>query len=587
MNYANLAAPISEVIKSKNKKFIWTEEANKSFEILKLALVSEPVLGNPDFTKPFYIQTDASDFAVAGVLFQRIEECERVICYFSKKMTSQQLNYSVTEKEALAVLLSVEKFRPYIDGVRFHVISDHASLKWLFDLKNPSGRLARWVMRMQQFSFDVKHRPGSQNVVPDALSRDIATLTVGVQGGSLIDAVTANPGKYPDFKIVNGVLYKHILDQSPVGDYRFGWRIYVDKFMVKDVLHEMHNDVLSGHFGFFKTLSKVREKYYWPGMHTEIKTYVQSCEVCKAVKSASGNSRVPMGAPKTAKRPWQLISIDFLGPFVRSKNGNTMLIVAIDWFSKFVLLQPIRQATSRSVIKFLENQVFSIFGACQRLVSDNGTQFTSRMFKDFLTEYKVKHWLNASYHAQTNPSERSNRVILAAVRAFLDDNHKEWDVNISKIGSAINSAVHESTKCSPYAINFGYRMISDGSEHARLDKLIEHLPPNMVPDNIEDFVSEKHGLMQDLREQVQQNIRNAYNRYSKYYNLRTRSRTFQKGDIVWKKNFSLSDASKNISAKLNDRRTKCRIKNKVGSNTYELEDCSGKRLGIFHAKDIS
>lgn len=294
-----------------------------------------------------------------------------------------------------------------------------------------------------------------------------------------------------------------------------------------------------------------------------------------------------MGAPKTAKRPWQLVSIDFLGPFVRSKNGNTMLIVAIDWFSKFVVLQPVRQATSKSVIKFLENNIFCVFGACQRLVSDNGTQFTSKFFKTFLEEYNVKHWLNASYHAQTNPSERSNRVILAAVRAFLDESHKEWDVNISKIGCAINSAVHESTKFSPYAINFGYQMITSGSEHTRLDKLIEHLPPNLVPDNVQDFVCDKHGLLEDLREQVKTNIRDAYNRYSKYYNLRARPRIFKVGDIVWKKNFSLSDASKNISAKLNDRRTKCKIKKKVGSNTYELEDFSGKRLGIFHAKDIS
>lgn len=272
LNYANLAAPISEVIKAKNKKFVWTAEAQKSFEILKLALVSEPVLGNPDFSKPFYIQTDASDYAVAGILYQIINEREKVIGYFSKKMTPNQLNYSVTEKEALAVLLSVEKFRPYIEGVRFHVLSDHASLKWLFDLKNPSGRLARWVMRMQQFDFDVKHRAGALNVVPDALSRDIASLTIGVQNGSLIDSVVANPGKFPDFQIINGVLHKHILDQGPMGDYRFGWRIYVEKSCVKEVLKEMHDDVLAGHFGLFKTLARVRAKYYWPGMYTEVKS---------------------------------------------------------------------------------------------------------------------------------------------------------------------------------------------------------------------------------------------------------------------------------------------------------------------------
>lgn len=586
--YSEIAAPIFEVIRNPKKKFMWTECANKSFEILKNALISAPILGNPDFDLPFYLQCDASDFAVGSVLFQkRLDGSEVVISYFSKKMTDAQKKYTVTEKEALAVLLSVEKFRCFIEGTHFYVISDHASLQWLFNLKNPSGRLARWVLRMQQFDFDINHRPGSQNVVPDALSRDIASISIDSDASRLMMNVRKNPGNFPDFKIEDGFLYKHILDQGPIGDYRYGWRLYVSRDKISSVLSENHDKVFAGHFGFFKTLSKIREKYYWPGMFSEIKNYVKNCEVCKAVKDSNQQTRAPMGAPKKAKRPWQLISTDFLGPFVRSKSGNTMLLVVIDWFSKFILLQPMRKATSKSTIKFLENNVFCVFGSPERLVSDNGSQFRSHEFKSFLEGYSVKHWLNASYHAQTNPAERSNKVILSTVRAFLDDTHKDWDLNIAKIGCAINSAVHESTKFSPYSINFGYSMIMSGTEHTNLDKILENIPHNLAPNNINDFVVDKNGTLHEMRLKAEENIRNAFSKYAKYYNLRARAREYKKGDIVWKKNFSLSDATKGISAKLNDRRIKCIVRKKVGYNTYELEDEKGKRLGIFHLKDLS
>lgn len=594
-NFAEISSPITDLIK-KGKKLIWTAGAQVAFEKLKTALVSAPILANPDFNKPFYVQTDASDYAVAGVLFQvNGEGNEQVIAYFSQKLTNTQKVYAVTEKEALAVLLSIEKFRPYIEGVHFTVITDHASLLWLTKLQNPTGRLGRWALKLQQYNVSYQHRPGKNNVVPDALSRSIAIDSVALNTSSntfnslnsLKNSVSKYPEKYPDFRVENGVLLKHIIDMSPLGDYYFGWRVVVSDNEKADILKKCHDDVRAGHFGFFKTLSRIRENYFWPKMYSDVKSYVSACDICKAIKSTTQATKAPMGAQKVARRPWQIVSIDFLGPFTRSKQGNTVLFVVIDWFSKFILLQPMRKATTRLVIKYLEDQIFSVYGVPEKIVSDNGSQFTAKDFKTFVQDYSVKHWLNASYHAQTNHSERSNKVILSTIRAFIKADHRNWDENLAKIGCAIRTAVHESTKFSPYAVNFGYNMILSGEEHSKLDKILYSTSPNLVPNDINDFVFDKQNLLRELREDVQKHMKEAYNRYSKYYNLRARPRVFQKGDVVWKKNFNLSDASKNISAKLNPQRVKCIVKKRVGTNTYELEDGTGKRLGIFHLKDIS
>ncbi|KAK9744262.1 Integrase core domain [Popillia japonica] len=148
--------------------------------------------------------------------------------------------------------------------------------------------------------------------------------------------------------------------------------------------------------------------------------------------------------------PFQLISADLLGPYPRSKNGNQYLLVVVDWFTKFCVVHPMAKATSRAIIKFLENQVFLIYGVPQIFVCDNGPQFRSTEFQNILREYKVqKIWYNARYHLQINATERQNRVLVTAIPSYITDNHKTWDVSIHKVAQAIRLAKHDVTGHSP------------------------------------------------------------------------------------------------------------------------------------------
>nr|XP_022906843.1 uncharacterized protein LOC111418530 [Onthophagus taurus] len=174
-NFSTIIAPLSNLLR-KNQKFIWSEACEKSWTQVKENLITAPVLSCPDFREEFSMQTDASDYGLGAVLSQVIEGEERVIAYLSRSLTLQERNFSTTEKECLAVLWAIEKLRPYVEGAHFKVVTDHYSLIWLNNLKNPSGRLARWTVRLQQYTFTIVHRKGKDHVVPDLLSRTVPVV---------------------------------------------------------------------------------------------------------------------------------------------------------------------------------------------------------------------------------------------------------------------------------------------------------------------------------------------------------------------------------------------------------------------------
>lgn len=212
-NYSSLSAPLTNLLK-KNTKFVWTSSADSAFNKLKQALTSAPVLVTPDFKRHFYIQCDASSIGIGSVLFQRSDDGgEHPIAYFSQKLNKSQRNYSVTELECLAAVESIKKFRAYVEGLPFTVITDHASLKWLMDQRDLSGRLARWSLKLQGFNFTIEYRKGSQNVVPDSLSRMFDNEAVGETCEVSTDDVTLPPLGIPfDSPLFEEEEYQRTLD---------------------------------------------------------------------------------------------------------------------------------------------------------------------------------------------------------------------------------------------------------------------------------------------------------------------------------------------------------------------------------------
>lgn len=468
-NYSTVLAPITDLLKKCKTRIIWTEEADKALNEIKSILTSPPVLANPDFGLQFVIESDASLVAAGAVLVQYQDGIRRPIAFFSKKFSSAQKKYSATERECLAVILAIEKFRHYVEGTQFKVVTDAQSLKWLnqVSVEGNSARLARWALKLQQHDMVLEYRKGKLNIIADALSRavneiDIRTIDLDLE--KLKTDIAKDEQKYKDFKVVRGNVYKYIPSCNPE-DPRFDWKFIPPK---NDRIQIMEAEHSVAHFGYYKTMRKIREKYYWPGMCEEIKRFCRGCQTCKTAKHPN-TARVPqIGQPKLATMPWQVVSVDYMGPFPRSKKGNSMLLVVTDHFSKFVIIQPMREAKAGQLVAFMESMIFLLFGVPEILISDNGPQFKSAMFASLLKKYRVTHWKNANYHPSNNPTERVNRVIVAAIRTYLKNEQKEWDENLQKIAMAIRTAVHESTEFTPYFINYGRSYISSCDEYSKL-----------------------------------------------------------------------------------------------------------------------
>jgi len=169
-NFAKIAKPLTELTK-KNRRFYWTDECQNSFENLRAALMEAPILAYPDISKPYKVYTDASNFAIGAALVQDSEMGERVIQYLSHQLNETQQRWPIIEKEAYAIVYSVQKFRPYLLGSKFTVMTDHKPLGHLFTSEMRNARVQRWAIMLDEYGCDVQYIRGSKNVVADALSR--------------------------------------------------------------------------------------------------------------------------------------------------------------------------------------------------------------------------------------------------------------------------------------------------------------------------------------------------------------------------------------------------------------------------------
>lgn len=310
-SFATLSAPLTDCLR-KGKEFALTKEAEDAFQKLKEALTTAPVLAQPDFTKPFVIQCDASSLGVGGVLFQLDNEGhEHPIAYVYQKLNKAQRNYTVSEQECMAAIVCVNKFRPYIEGLPFKIITDHSSLKWLMSQKDLSGRLARWSLKLQSFDFVMEHRKGALNVVPDALSRlDMCELRTTLRR-SEIDLkseffnsqeylklkadIDKNQACLPDISISDGYVYKRVKFRTGSLDEEESlWRLWLPKELTEVAVANEHCEESGCHGGLEKTLFRVRQKYYWPEMVKQFKTFIAACDICKAVKPANSTLRPKM-----------------------------------------------------------------------------------------------------------------------------------------------------------------------------------------------------------------------------------------------------------------------------------------------------
>src|SRR5699024_10444066 len=160
--FSSIAKPLNNLLKE-DVTFVWTPAQQLAFDQLKSILTNDIILQYPDFSKEFFLTTDASGEGIGAVLSQKTALGDQPVAYASRSLNKAELNYSTTEKELLAIVWSVHHFRPYLYGRKFKIITDHKPLVWLFSVKDPGSRLMRWRLKLEEFDYEIVHKAGKLN----------------------------------------------------------------------------------------------------------------------------------------------------------------------------------------------------------------------------------------------------------------------------------------------------------------------------------------------------------------------------------------------------------------------------------------
>lgn len=250
----------------------------------------------------------------------------------------------------------------------------------------------------------------------------------------------------------------------------------------------------------------------------------------------------------------------------------------LDLYSKWSLLFPVKKISSSVVTKIIEEHWFRRYSVPEILISDNASCFLSKDFKYFLGRYGVVHWANARHHSQANPVERLNRTIHSCIRTYVKSDQKTWDTKISEVEHTLNNTIHTSTGFTPYRILFGHEIVSRGDDH-QID---------VVTKDLSEIERQELKVDKDVYDTVLKNLRKAHERSTNNYNLRFRKPApiYRIGQKVYRRSFTQSFAGDNFNAKLGPAYIPFKIIAKRGTSSYELEDESGKNLGIFSAADL-
>ena len=573
--FSKLAAPLHQLT-GKAARFEWTPEVAASFNNLREALVSPAVLAYPDPQGgSFILDCDASGFALGMVLSQEQNGEERPIEFHGRVLSRPERNYCVTRRELLAIVDGVKHFHHYLTGRSFVVRTDHIALKWLFSLKDTDGQLARWLERLSAYDFTVVHRPGRLHANADALSRrpcdpgcrhcshheqptvpvqrvrlrdgdgpidfgaaqstdlDIAPLLQGIRNGARpssaeisdrSDVTKTHWLQWKSLEVTGGVLHRRV-DDPDQGAYR---QLVVPKLLVPSVLRQFHDAVGSGgHLGGYKTLAKIRRRYYWPGMRQDVKLWCLSCETCFRRKGPHLRTRAPLRTYNVGS-PWERVAIDLAGEYPKTSRGNRYLLVLIDYFTRWPEAIPIPSKHADVVARALVDNVFTRFGAPCELHSDQGRSFECAVFKKVLELMGTGKTRTTPLRPQSDGAvERMIRTLVVQLSLTLDASQADWDLQVPLTLMTLRNAPHSTTGVSPAMMLLGRdldlppTLIRDSPPHApALSSRMKY--PVWLRDHL-----------RRLHHQVRDRVREVMLHQKQRYDRRVHNPEFKAGDLVW------------------------------------------------------
>jgi len=519
-NFGIIARPLTELLR-KNTIFRWTSSHDQSFQALKQALVSAPVLALPNFSRPFSIETDASAGGIGAVLLQD----GHPLAYISRALGPRSKGLSTYEKEYMAIILAVQQWRQYLQFAEFTIFTDQQSLVQLTDQRLHTPWQHKFFTKLLGLQYRIVYKPGSTNRAADALSRQsnpvascaaissvtpqwiqevLDSYTNDVTAKALLSKLSIDPNSVPGFSLRQGILRYH--DRIWVG---------ADLILQQKLMHACHSSAIGGHSGFPATYMRMKRLFAWKGMKSALRAFVTSCVTCQRAKP--DRARLPgllqpLPVPDSA---WQIISLDFVEGLPCSNRANYILVI-VDSFTKYA------HFVAQSVAKVFLNQVYRLHGLPTAIISDRDRIFTSKFWSELFRLADVKLQMSSSYHPQSDgQTERLNQSMETFLRCFVNACLSKWCSWLPLAEFWYNSTHHSAVGRSPFEALYGYM-----PRHFGISAV-----DSIEPRELADWLNDRQ-VMTDL---IHQHLSRAKERMKRQADKKRSERQFQIGDMVFVK----------------------------------------------------
>ncbi len=479
-NYSHIAAPLTALATPATKGWPWTEAHDTAFAALKAAVASAPIIHMPDLSQPFVLTTDASNFAVGAVLTQGTGAEERVIAFESKKLSPAETRYPVHDKEMLAVIYALKKWRHYLLGVHTTVVTDHKSLEFFTTQPHLNPRQARWMGLLAEYDHNIVHREGKLNVVADALSRrpdhQLAVLHLAARRIAnqaqhdpsadlaldlspftqrVLEAAADDPRYQELVTAANATPNKtgYAVDSAGLLHYTAGGvdRVYIPVGMRDAMLHEAHDALMSGHLGMDKTMERLARVAFWPHMERDVRHYVRTCDSCQRCKPSNLKPPGLLRPLPIPSQNWECIAMDFIVRLPMTAAGHDAILTVVDRLTKMAHFIPTTTTvTAEAAAKQFFAGVVRLHGLPKSIVSDRDSKFTSAFWKELFKLTGTSLDMSTARHPQTDgQSERMNRTLEEMLRAYAVE-APQWDELLPALEFAYNDSAQDSTRHSPF-----------------------------------------------------------------------------------------------------------------------------------------
>ncbi|GFW13373.1 transposon Tf2-8 polyprotein [Trichonephila clavipes] len=467
------------------------------------------------------LHTDACKQGYGAILLQEAEDGKlHPVYYMSKKTNTAEEKYDSYELEVLAIINALKKFRVYLLGQHFKIVTDCSAFQKTMQKKELITRIARWALQLEEFDYEIEHRAGSRMKHVDALSRYPVMMVCNDTLISKLKNTQKEDDNIQTLKSLlekqeseesferNGILYKYLNGRE---------LIVIPKAMQAELIKLIHEN---GHFSVGKTEEIVKQDFFIPNLSNVVKKVIINCVPCILANKKTGKKEGFLNPISKESIPLSTYHVDFIGPLPSTNKSYQHIFTVVDAFTKFTWLYPVKTVSAESALEKLK-QHQKTFGNSIRIISDRGSAFTSKLFNDYCDEENIQHLQIATGVPRGNGQvERIHRTLIPVLTKLSLDDSTKWYKYVDKLQRILNSTISRSTKWTPFELLVGTKMRN------KEDILIKDL---LLEEMAKELLEQREFLRNDAKkniETLQSENRKTYNRRRKKASL------YKESDLV-------------------------------------------------------